>query len=395
MYDRMLERTVLVLLILIQTASTTEAYSPFFLRSSFHEETRKNDPGRVIHKTPLKNLDIPVSSNNPQKFLDQNFFYNMMNVAQYLQSLPSSCHYEGTRYSCNIGLGCVFQGKRPVDLCNGGLLWSCCVPRNIVPSVINLVNEPECGRSHMRDSKIVGGENANFGEQPWQAAIVKQSFLYRKISCGGALINRQWVVTAAHCVARTQTSNLRVRLGEHDIKQTTEKYPHEEMAVRRKVVNPGYNPSNYQHDIALLQLQRPVRFRRHLIPVCLPQYGEDFSGQRATVTGWGRTRYGVRDSPGILQKVELQVIDHSECQEWYQSIGRKETIFPTMVCAGYKEGGKDSCQGDSGGPLTAVKNGRSTLVGLVSWGVGCARPKLPGVYTKVSEYVDWIEKVTA
>ncbi|KAG8188746.1 hypothetical protein JTE90_023089 [Oedothorax gibbosus] len=103
---------------------------------------------------------------------------------------------------------------------------------------------------------------------------------------------------------------------------------------------------------------------------------------------------GVRDSPGILQKVELQVIDHNECQEWYKSIGRKETIFPTMVCAGFKEGGKDSCQGDSGGPLTAVKNGRSTLVGLVSWGVGCARPKLPGVYTKISEYTEWIEKVT-
>lgn len=64
------------------------------------------------------------------------------------------------------------------------------------------------------------------------------------------------------------------------------------MAVRRKVVNPGYNPSNYQHDIALLQLQRPIRFRRHVIPVCLPYDGEDFAGQKATVTGWGRTRYG-------------------------------------------------------------------------------------------------------
>ncbi|GFU04664.1 serine proteinase stubble, partial [Nephila pilipes] len=81
----MLERTVLVLLIVIQTASTSGAYSPFFLRSSSHHENRKNDPGRVIHKTPLKNLDLPASTTNPQKFLDQNFFYNVMNVAQYLQ----------------------------------------------------------------------------------------------------------------------------------------------------------------------------------------------------------------------------------------------------------------------------------------------------------------------
>ncbi|GFY25745.1 trypsin-1 [Trichonephila clavipes] len=155
---------------------------------------------------------------------------------------------------------------------------------------------------------------------------------------------------------------------------------------------------------------------------------EDFSdcGNQSSLFNCHKKSRGVRDSPGILQKVELQVIDHNECQDWYKSIGRKETIFPTMVCAGYKEGGKDSCQlvykkialykgqpngngialvtpqfaeedgcGDSGGPLTAVKNGRSTLVGLVSWGVGCARPKLPGVYTKVSEYVEWIEKVTS
>ncbi|XP_054721250.1 serine proteinase stubble-like [Uloborus diversus] len=386
------ERAVLVLLLLILTECATFAYSPFSFRSSFRHEFRKNDPGRVKHKIPPKNL--ASSPNAPPKFLDQNFLYNIMNVAQYLQSLPTGCNYEGNRYTCNIGLGCIFQGQRPVDLCNGGLLWSCCVPRNIVPSLINLVNEPECGRTHMRSGKIVGGENANFGEQPWQVAIVKQSFLYRKISCGGALINRQWVVTAAHCVARSQTSSLKVRLGEHDIRQTTEAYAHEELAVRRKVVNPGYNPANYQHDIALLQLQRPIRFRRHVIPVCLPFFGEEFAGQKATVTGWGRTRYGVRDSPGILQKVELEVIDHTECQDWYKSIGRKETIFSTMVCAGYKEGGKDSCQGDSGGPLTAVKNGRTVLVGLVSWGVGCARPKLPGVYTKISEYVTWIDQVT-
>lgn len=168
---------------------------------------------------------------------------------------------------------------------------------------------------------------------------------------------------------RTPANNLKVRLGDHNLRGQTEKFLHEEYGVKRKVVNEAYNPATYQNDIALLELSEEVKYREHIIPICLPSKGVNFTGESATVTGWGRTQYGVPQAPGVLQRVDVEVIDSEECQKWMQSVGRKETIFENMLCAGYKEGGKDSCQGDSGSPLTIREDGKSTLIGLVSWGM--------------------------
>ena len=191
-------------------------------------------------------------------------------------------------------------------------------------------------------------------------------------------------------VRRTPATNLRLRLGDHNLRGQTEKFTHEEYGVKRKIVNEKYNPATYQNDIALLELSQEVTYKQHIIPVCLPERHENTTGRMATVTGWGRTQYGVPTSPGFLQKVDVEVLNSTTCQTWMNSVGRKEKIYPNMMCAGYKSGGKDSCQGDSGSPLTYKNDGKSTLIGLVSWGVGCARPNLPGVYTKISEFVDWI-----
>ncbi|XP_064470653.1 serine proteinase stubble-like isoform X2 [Ornithodoros turicata] len=306
------------------------------------------------------------------------------------QAFPQKCFYRGGAYSCGFGLTCWIQGKRPVDLCNGGVVWSCCIPRDAEPSKAGMVEDALCGKTYMRNSKVVGGENAKFGQQPWQAAVVKRSFLSQKISCGGALVHERWVITAAHCVDRTPASNLRIRLGEHSIRDTSERYPHEEYTVKRKVVNEGFDRRNFKNDIALLELSHPVIFREHIIPICLPEKGENFTGDKATVSGWGRLKYGQSYIPNILQKVDVEVLPNEKCRQWFKDKGRREQIYDTMMCAGYKEGGRDSCQGDSGGPLTFKKNERFVLIGLVSWGVQCALPSLPGVYTRVSEYVDWV-----
>ena len=145
--------------------------------------------------------------------------------------------------------------------------------------------------------RIVGGEDTQFGGHPWQVALIKQSFLSKRISCGGGLISNRWVITAGHCVYSTPLERMRIRLGEWNVRAQNERLPHEDYKLEAKFVHPAYNPANFRNDVALVRLAETVAFKDHILPVCLPNFRQDFVHQYAKVIGWGRTQHGKTFSP--------------------------------------------------------------------------------------------------
>ncbi|CAL8117614.1 unnamed protein product [Orchesella dallaii] len=253
----------------------------------------------------------------------------------------------------------------------------------------------QCGRPGERQHplRIVNGTVVRINDYPWTVALIRKRWIGRPKGayCGGTLINSRYVVTASHCVDGMVASGIEVWVHEEDFSTQTEtEGGTQKFGVERIIMHPYYSRKTIDNDIALIKLSDPVELDGVIVPACLPANNDySFDGVLATAAGWGATEEGGPVSKQLL-KVDVPVISNDDCNTKTQYNGK---ITENMLCAGYvEEGGKDSCQGDSGGPLVIPNGGRTTLVGVVSWGYGCARPGAPGVYTRVGRYPEWIVK---
>ncbi|GFT87401.1 trypsin-1 [Nephila pilipes] len=250
-------------------------------------------------------------------------------------------------------------------------------------------------RTPKAEERVVGGRDVSDGEIPWQVSLQRKSMKSGRIFhiCGGSIINREWVVTAAHCVALALLSNYRIVAATTNLRDENriKSLSGSDYSVHKVVdvqIHDNYDMFRFRNDIALIRVDPPFEFSNKIQSISLPSPGHTASGH-AYASGWGLMQEGVRVTPSRLQTVELPLLSDSECRQAYG-----DNLVETMICAGYKEGGKSVCQGDSGGPLFQSDGGHAVLIGVVSWGVGCARPGKPGVYTEVSHYVDWIGGIT-
>ncbi|ALC39946.1 CG17571 [Drosophila busckii] len=245
-------------------------------------------------------------------------------------------------------------------------LMACCVASNAFPDT-----EFPFGR-------IVNGEETTIENHPYQVSIqtTKGSHF-----CGGSLISEDCVVTAAHCMQSYKASEMQVRLG-----STQRNSGGEVIGVKAFKFHEGYNSDLMVNDVAVIKLSSPVRFTSKIRPIALAKEAPK-SGTKATVSGWGTTCFMLCSSPNNLLDVVVSLLDVKDCSSDQFKYGSK--IMDTMVCAEGEK--KDACQGDSGGPLVA----NSQLVGVVSWGNGCAWSGYPGVYCDVSTVYKWIEDTCA
>ncbi|KAM4611744.1 hepatocyte growth factor activator [Polymixia lowei] len=252
--------------------------------------------------------------------------------------------------------------------------------------------KPVCGKKHKKRiprGRIMGGHTALPGTHPWMAAI----YVGKADFCAGTLISSCWVVSAAHCFFRSPLkSQIRVVLGQHKFNTTdlnTKTFGVEQYIFPKQFS--VFNPTLY--DIVLVKLKkengRCVRRTPFIRPICLPDKDMTFPDDYCcTISGWGRMHEKAVEY-SILQEGGVRLVPHDTCTK-PEVYGNHVTS--NMICAGLNRC-VDACQGDSGGPLACAKDDVSFLYGIISWGEGCGRSGKPGVYTKVVNYIDWINSV--
>ncbi|XP_065604023.1 vitamin K-dependent protein C-like isoform X2 [Cyrtonyx montezumae] len=303
------------------------------------------------------------------------------------------CNYEVKYNNCSLDNGgcqhfCKEDPAKQCRYCSCASGYQLMNDHNMCTPVV----EFPCGRVKMDytegkaefNIRLIGGHSGGRGFSPWQVMLqtVKGKFL-----CGGVLIHPSWVLTAAHCVEAGEI--LIVRLGKYHRLRT--EASEQTIRVDKYVRHDNYSKLTSDNDIAMLHLAEPVMYNKYMLPICLPtrdlaEHELTTRGRQMLVTGWGSTSDEMRNYSALLSYIEIPIVPKNECAQVMTNM-----ISDNMLCAGSLGDRKDSCSGDSGGPLATKYKDTWFLVGLVSWGEGCGRKEKFGVYTKVSQYLEWIQ----
>jgi secreted trypsin-like serine protease len=254
----------------------------------------------------------------------------------------------------------------------------------LVAVVAVSANEPGCGRRPFAaTSRIVNGVEATVGDWGWQVSLTQ----YGQHFCGGVLINKQWVLSAAHCFMNGVPSTLRIDLGLHN--KANKESTTVSRGASRVISHENWNGRTMRNDISLIKLDAPVEYNDYIIPACMPATGLDVTGKNGWVSGWGSTRLGGSTVSRLMEDV-MPILSVDRCKARYGSLVDRVST----VCAGEFNINGGACQGDSGGPFVVQNNlGQWDIVGLVSFGTnGCGYGT---VFTRVSYFLNWINQKMA
>ncbi|CAG9807056.1 unnamed protein product [Chironomus riparius] len=297
----------------------------------------------------------------------------------------------------------------------------CCEPDNqhtVEESLTvkrNATYEPVCGKRNSEGLLLesltdsIQGES-QYGEFPWMAALLeKQSIsesFEKSYKCGGSLISKNVVLTAAHCVKGKNPEDIVVRFGEWDSEKDYELFKHADHDVDKIVMHEKFYAPAVHNDIALLFLTTDVKFAETIDTICMPSQDQPIDLTRCFATGWGKNKFGNDEDdkehpsmPKILKKIELPTLHHDECQTKMRNtrLGRRFILHDSFMCAGGEEG-IDTCKGDGGSPLVCPVAGEEDKyyqAGIVAWGIGCGGKDVPGIYVNVAKFAGWINEQIA
>nr|ACO11732.1 Trypsin-1 [Caligus rogercresseyi] len=227
--------------------------------------------------------------------------------------------------------------------------------------------------------KIVGGEVAEPNQFPYQLSM-RTGGLFSHHFCGASIYDENTAITAGHC-CRNLPGFAKVVAGDHSLLEQSEF--EQKIKIKSYELHPNYIHKEASYDVCVLHLASPLEFNDKVKPVKMPEQGQEFEG-KAVISGWGTTSSG-GFSAKVLRWANVEIVPQDKCVEAYRPDAK---VDETMICAAAP--GKDSCQGDSGGPMVCEGD---VQCGVVSWGFGCALARYPGVYSKLSETIDWIKQV--